>query len=79
MSSWYDEQPLLFGSRTITRKQLKELLTDELWHAMRIWKDFKRFGLPHGCGMSGENAEVIDLLRAFEVEHEDAVCIAHEK
>lgn len=52
---------------------MKELLTDDLWQSMRIWKDYKRFGLYHHKGPEGESYETMLLINAFEDEYEEAV------
>lgn len=70
--AWYDDQPLDLGSGNVMRRgDLKRLLTDDLWDAVRLWKDFKRFGLPHGGGPQAETAEYIGLIDALEDEYED--------
>lgn len=55
---------------------MKELLTADLWDAVRLWSDYKKFGLFHGEGPAGENAEYIMLIRAFESEYDEVVAEA---
>jgi len=61
------------GSIVITRSELKTYLTDELFEAVEIWKEYGRFGLPHGSGPAGETWEYITLISAFEDEKEAAI------
>lgn len=70
---------MLLGGQSLTRREMKTLITSDLWDAIRIWKDFKRFGLPHGVGIAGENAEVISLIRSFEETYEDVQAAAYNK
>jgi hypothetical protein len=63
----------------LKRKEMKALLTDDLWIAMRIWKDYKRFGLPNGKGPLEESHETLMLINGFEDEFEDAIASAKEE
>jgi len=40
---------------------------------VEIWKEYGRFGLPHGSGPAGETWEYITLISAFEDEKEAAI------
>jgi hypothetical protein len=68
----------LGSGRIITRAEMRTLLTEDLWDAIRIWKDYRRFGLPNGSGKQGETSELVDLVSAFENEYDDAVAAAQE-
>lgn len=48
---------------------MKELLTDDLWQAIRVWKEYKEFGLPHAKGLVGENWEITKLISSFQDEY----------
>lgn len=58
---------------------MKALLTDDLWAAIKVWKDYKRFGLPNGKGLLEENHETIMIINGFEDEYEDAIASANEE
>lgn len=58
---------------------MKALLTDDLWAAIKVWKDYKRFGLPNGQGPLEENHETILIINGFEDEYEDAIASANEE
>lgn len=64
---------LSVGNMAIRRGDLKRYLTDELYEAIGIWKEYTRFGLPHGAGAAAETYEYIALVSAFEDEREAAV------
>ena len=63
----------------IRRGDLKEYLTDDLYEAIDIWKEYGRFGLPHGGGPVAETYEYIMLIRAFEEEKEAAIAAKRGK
>lgn len=76
---WYDDQPLDLGSGNIIRRgDLKKLLTEDLWDAVRLWQDYKRFGLFHGRGPEAETAEYVDLISALEEEYDGALAQARK-
>jgi hypothetical protein len=58
---------------------MKALLTEDLWEAVRIWKDYRRYGLPNGKGMLEESYETISLITAFEEEFNNAVSANQDK
>ncbi len=58
---------------------MKQLLTPDLYKAIGIWKDYQRFGLPHGKGPMAESSELIDLINAFQDEMDDAVASNADK
>lgn len=58
---------------------MRRLLTADLWMAIGIWKDYQRFGLPHGKGPLAESSELIDLITAFQDEMDDAVASNADK
>ncbi len=63
----------------LKRKEMKGLLTDDLWAAIKIWKDYKRFGLYNGKGPLGENYETLMLINQFEDEYEEAISSAQKE
>lgn len=63
----------------IRRGDLKDYLTDDLYEAIDIWKEYTRFGLPHGGGVAAETFEYITLVSAFEDEKEAAIADKHKK
>lgn len=66
-SSWYDEQLLLVdGGIEVRRKDLPKYRTADLFEAVKLWKDWKRFGLFHGSGPHAETAEYIQILSELE-------------
>ncbi len=72
-SAWYDTQPIELGRHGILkRKDIYPLLTDDLFEWARRWKDYKRFGLPHGK-VADETEEFMVIVSAFEDEYEDAI------
>jgi len=58
---------------------LKEFLNDDLYEAIDIWKEYSRFGLPHGSGPVAETYEYIALVSAFEDEREAAIADKRKK
>lgn len=80
-SEWYDDQPVDLGAPygLMTRREIYRLYTDDLEHAVGLWKDFRRFGLPHGGGCAGECEEYVALIRAFEDEYEAALSIVRAR
>jgi hypothetical protein len=42
-----------------------------------LWKEYRRFGLPHGAGIAGETYEYVTLIDAFECEFE--ACMADRR
>lgn len=72
--SWWDEEPISLGRFGILRRrQIYPYLTEDLYHAVRLWKDYRRFGLPHGKGYMDESDEYISLINSFEDTYEEAV------
>lgn len=69
----------LGSGRMFKRKDMKALLTDDLWAAIKIWKDYKRFGLYNGKGPLGENHETLLLINQFEDEYEEAISSAQKE
>lgn len=80
-SDWYDGQPVDLGAPygLVPRREVYPLYTDDLDHAVRLWKDFRRFGLPHGGGSAGECEEYMALIRAFENEYETVLSMVKER
>lgn len=54
----------------IPRGVLKTYLTGDLFEAKEIWREYRRFGLPHAGGEAAETWEYIALISAFEDELE---------
>ncbi len=76
-SSWFDDQPVDLGSPygLVKRKDIYPLYTEDLNQAVRLWKDYKRFGLPHGEGYASETEEYITLISAFEDDYDEVIKI----
>lgn len=55
------------------------MYTEALDNAVLLWKDYRKFGLPHGSGYANETEEYIALIRAFEDEYEEAQADAIKK
>lgn len=74
---WYDDQPIDLGSgRMVKRGELKTLINDDLFQAVRIWKNWRRYGLHHGRGPDGECSETMEIIDALEDEHDEAIAAA---
>lgn len=56
----------------VLRKDVYPLYTEDLDHAVRLWQDYRRFGLPHGAGYASEPEDWLALISAFETEREEA-------
>lgn len=56
----------------VRRSSIYELYTEALDDAVSLWKDYRRFSLPHGSGYANETEEYMTLIRAFEDEYEEA-------
>jgi hypothetical protein len=57
----------------VRRGEIAGYLNAEFWTAFRIWKYYRRFGLPNGAGWINEPASTIEIIDLFEDERE-----AHE-
>lgn len=69
----------MIGSHGILkRKDIYPLFTDDLSYWINKWKEYKRFGLPHGR-LCDETEEYITIINAFEDEYEDAISEAKAK
>ena len=80
-SSWFDDQPVDLGSPygLVKRKDIYPLYTEDLTNAVMLWKDYRRFGLPHGGGYAAETEEYITLISAFEDEYDEGVRIITQR
>ena len=45
-------------------------MTDDLWKAVDLWRDYRRFGLPHGSP-GNETADYMALISSFEDEYDN--------
>lgn len=52
------------------RGDIPRYLSGEFWEAYKIWKYFRRFGLPNGQGWTNEPDEVLRIIDLFETEYE---------
>lgn len=80
-SSWFDDQPVDLGSPygVVKRCDIYPLYTEDLTNAVMLWKDYRRFGLPHGGGYAAEAEEYITLISAFEDEYDEGVRIITQR
>ena len=79
--SFYDGQPVDLGPPygIVLRKDLYPLYTDDLYHVIRLWQDFRKFGLPHGGGYANESEEYIAVISALEDEYNETVSYLTKK
>lgn len=68
-----DDTWVLLRDRKIRRGDIPGYLDSEFWSAFRIWKYYRRFGLPNGAGWANEPAFIVEVIDLFEDERE-----AHE-
>ncbi len=65
MDSYNQDKKVKAGDRVITLAEVARYITSDLWDAIRAWKNYQRFGLPHGGGMVEETADYIDVINAM--------------
>ncbi len=65
VDSYNQDKPVKAGDRVITLAEVADYVTSDLWEAIRAWKNYQRFGLPHGGGMVDETADYIDAINAM--------------
>lgn len=54
--------------RVVRRNQVHGVLNGEFWSAYRLWKRWRRFGLPTGAGWLAEPETTIRVLEIIEDE-----------
>lgn len=80
-SDFYDSQPVDLGKPfgVVTRRQVTDCYTQDLDDAVRLWKDWQRFGLPHGGGYADETEEWLTVVSAFEDDREAVVAMINKR
>ena len=63
-----NETKVVLRDRTCLRGEIPNFLSDEFWEAYRIWKNYRRYGLPNGRGWAEEPEEILRLIDLFEDE-----------
>jgi hypothetical protein len=58
----------VLAGTVVLRRDIPDLLTPEFAQALRVWTDYKRFGLPYHGGWAEQPAPLITLIRLFEGE-----------
>ena len=68
-NSYLDNTWVLLRNCKVKRSEIKtSYLDNEFWSTYAIYKNWKRFGLPHGAGWLNEHSETIELLNLMQDE-----------
>jgi hypothetical protein len=68
-NKYLDNTVVILRDCTVKRCDIKtKYLDSEFLSCYRIYKNFKRFGLPHGLGWINESAQTIELLNFIQDE-----------
>jgi hypothetical protein len=53
----------------VRRRDIPDYFTADFSLALRIWADYKKFGLPYAGGYARQPAQILALIRLFENEY----------